>query len=55
MNIFRHKSKLAELTWADVYDGDFPMLMTVIEILGCIPPTSVVRNDLFTHEARKNQ
>ncbi|XP_056000657.1 uncharacterized protein LOC130046256 [Ostrea edulis] len=45
----KHGSKVQELKWCDAHDPEFPMLMAVIELLGCIPPTSVSCETTFSH------
>lgn len=46
--ISRYKERFHTLSWADVYDKNFPMMMLVIDVLNCIPPTSVTCETTFS-------
>ena len=37
------------MTWEEAYDNDYPMMMLIIELLQCIPPTSVSCETTFSH------
>lgn len=39
--INRHGHRLHTSTWMEIYDSEFPLVMSVVDILLCIPPTSV--------------
>lgn len=44
----RHGSDLSLLSWKDAYDKDFPLMMAIIDLLNCIPPTSVKCETTFS-------
>lgn len=44
----KHGDNLQSMTWKDLYDDEFPMMMSVIDILGAIPPTSVSCETTFS-------
>lgn len=39
--INRHGHRLHTSTWMEIYNSEFPLVMSVVDILLCIPPTSV--------------
>lgn len=39
--INRHGHRLHTSTWMEIYDSECPLVMSVVDILLCIPPTSV--------------
>lgn len=45
---YSHGDNLQSMTWKDLYDDEFPMMMSVIDILGAIPPTSVSCETTFS-------
>ena len=44
----RHGTKLEELSWEELYDEEFPLLMTIIDLLQTLPPTSVQCETTFS-------
>ena len=45
----RHGDNLRTLFWAEIFDPDFPQMMLMIELLRCMPPTSVSCETTFSH------
>lgn len=46
--IYRYGNDIHTNSWSDMYTSDFPLMMVIIAVLGCLPPTSVSCETTFS-------